>query len=78
MTDKQLEEMKARLRLMNDEGVFWPPDVAPWTVCGKMRVTGDSVKRWLKKLGWARPTPARNGFWVLTEQGKAAIGECRA
>lgn len=51
---------------VHDHGVFWPGSVAPRGIS-----TADTVKRHLKAEGYAEPTGLRDGFWRLTDKGRA-------
>lgn len=53
----------------HDHGVFWPGNVVPNGIS-----TRDTVKRRLKAAGYAKPSPLRNGNWVLTAAGRKWLG----
>lgn len=66
-----LDEILMRLKpALMDEGVFWPMDAAPRGIR-----TSDTVKRHLKAAGLAIPAPQRDGFWVLTEEGRRRVAD---
>lgn len=51
---------------MHDHSVFWPGNVTPHGIR-----TAATVKRHLKAAGYAEPTGLRDGFWRLTDKGRA-------